>query len=574
MLILGVNLGLHDGAAALFDDYRLLGAIQLERLSRRKNDGDGYVRDCVDCLLDMAGVSASDVDAVAFSRGFLKTGHIRFGLRRDLNWRLRRALGKDTYKEIASELQRRGTSDPEAVVDTDGLRAFYGFRPDVKVTFTNHHFSHALSALFYSRGENTLLYTADGAGDNVHYSIGHARGGHIENFYGDDRWLFEARDINSLGLAYGYVTQALGFRMNRHEGKITGLAAFGEPELLEDFEGRFHLDDRNVVMSDFASFRDMRAFLEERVAAVSRENAAASIQRLLENLVSRSVTAHLDRTGADSLALAGGVFANVALNRVVGELPGVENIFIFPGMGDEGLAVGNVLQFLLERDGPDTWNAARHALDDVYLGPAFGVGEIAAAADAVGAKKVGGDPAGEAARRLQHGEVGAIYHGRMEFGPRALGARSILGAPGDAAINDELNKRLERTEFMPFAPVVLEEHAREVFDLDDVNSYAARFMTITCDVKPEWRERVAAVVHVDGSARPQVIARDANPLYYDIVSSYHAATGVPVLINTSFNAHEEPIVCTPAQAMTALADRRVDFLVTEGGVFEIPEAAG
>tara|TARA_R110002110_G_scaffold85816_1_gene223378 strand:- start:129149 stop:130858 length:1710 start_codon:yes stop_codon:yes gene_type:complete len=567
MLILGLNLGMHDGAAALFDDYRVLGAVQLERLSRRKNHGNGYTKECVDALMSMAGVSPADVDAVCFSRGFVKTAHLNLGFRRDTNYRLRRLFGKDVFKEIAGELVRNDTTDPTDIVDVDGLKAFYGLRPDTQVFFANHHLSHALSALFYSAGDNTLVYTADGVGDNVHYSIAHADGQKIENFYGDDRWLFRDRDVNSLGLAYGYVTQALGFRMNRHEGKITGLAAFGAPELLPEFQEQFFLDERGVVATKFASHHEMRAFIESFAQTHTREVLAASIQALLETLIVESATGFLERTGADSLALAGGVFANVALNRKLAEIDGVRNIFIFPGMGDEGLAVGNVLQFLLSRDGSASWHDARRPLEDVYWGPSHPPEALERLAVESGFRKIDGDPAQVAAELIRDGLAGAIYQGAMEFGPRALGARSILASPSEKEINNIMNDRLGRTEFMPFAPVVLEEFASEVFDIDDVNAYAAKFMTITCNVKDAWRERIAAVVHVDGSARPQIIDRPANPLYFDILNAFHGLTGIPVLINTSFNVHEEPIVCTPAEALRALSDERVDFLVNAQGVY-------
>jgi carbamoyltransferase len=177
-----------------------------------------------------------------------------------------------------------------------------------------------------------------------------------------------------------------------------------------------------------------------------------------------------------------------------------------------------------------------------------------------------------AAGLIADGKAGAIYQGRMEFGPRALGARSILANPADAAINASLNARLQRTEFMPFAPYVLEEDAAEVFEITDANRYAAGFMTITTAVKQEWRARIPAVVHVDGTARPQIIRRKDNPLYADILAAFKAKTGLPVLINTSFNAHEEPIINTPDECRKALVDDRVDFVVTGGGVYVRIEA--
>jgi carbamoyltransferase len=165
--------------------------------------------------------------------------------------------------------------------------------------------------------------------------------------------------------------------------------------------------------------------------------------------------------------------------------------------------------------------------------------------------------------------VGAIYVGRMEFGPRALGARSILASPADKRVNDELNRRLDRSDFMPFAPYVLEEDSDQVFEITSVNRYAARFMTITCAVRPQWRDRIPAVIHVDGTARPQIIHRRHNPLYGDILDRFRVATGLPVLINTSFNVHEEPIVNQPSECLKALREGRIDFVVTDQGAYAI-----
>jgi carbamoyltransferase len=184
-----------------------------------------------------------------------------------------------------------------------------------------------------------------------------------------------------------------------------------------------------------------------------------------------------------------------------------------------------------------------------------------------GVRVLPGAPDATAVDLIASGQAGAIYTGRMEYGPRALGARSIIASPSDAGINDRLNKRLERSEFMPFAPYVLEEDAARVFEITDVNRYAARFMTITCSVRPEWRARIAAVVHVDGTARPQIVREEDNPLFAAILRGFRDRTGLPVLINTSFNVHEEPIVNRPEECVKALTDGRVDFVVTNKSAY-------
>ena len=245
-----------------------------------------------------------------------------------------------------------------------------------------------------------------------------------------------------------------------------------------------------------------------------------------------------------------------------------EEIFVYPAMSDQGEAAGGALEYLFERDGLKTWLANRSTLPDVYLGRDYTAG-----ADDVfragGAEAVLTTPGGDAelaqrcAQLIVEGKVVGTYLGRGEYGPRALGARSIMAAAVDRRINDWLNQRLERTEFMPFAPVVRKERCADLFDLPQSLMYTAQFMTVTCNVKPEWKDKIPAVVHVDGTARPQVVSRETNPLYYDIIKEYERMTGIPALINTSFNVHEEPIINRPQDAFKALQQGRVDYVVTQ-----------
>jgi carbamoyltransferase len=261
------------------------------------------------------------------------------------------------------------------------------------------------------------------------------------------------------------------------------------------------------------------------------------------------------------------LFANVRLNRLLAETLPLDEMFVFPAMGDDGIAIGNALAFLLQRDGLGTWLRQRRRLDDMYFGRDYD-GHIDDVLDgAAGVRRVAGDPVRVATDLIRANKVGAVYTGRMEFGPRALGNRSIVASPHAYAINDDLNKRLDRSEFMPFAPYVLGEDAERVFEITDTNRYAARFMTITCAVRPEWRDRIPAVVHVDGTARPQIVREDRNPLFAGILRRFRDTTGLPVLINTSFNVHEEPIVNRPEECLRALLDDRVDFVVTKRGVY-------
>ncbi len=575
MLTLGIHPGYHDAAAALFDDYRLVAAVARERLTRRKGDGRGDVPgDCVDEVLAIAGTTRRDVDMVASTRSALPQSlYTHFRGRRAIEGRVRQAFDAEKLRFLALELRRADSINALDIIDRTALLDRYGFRDDATLSFVNHHEAHALPALFFTDWDEALLYTADGGGDNVQYSMRGFRDGALQTLYGGDEELLKANRIDSLGMAYGYCTQVLGWKMNRHEGKLTGLAAYGEPVCFERLAEHFHIADSGEITSNFGSYAEMKTFLAGLAEQVSREDLSASIQHLLEHHVLTSAQRFLARFPSRRLGLAGGVFANVRLNRLLAEQTDVDEVFVFPAMGDDGLAVGACLNALRERDGFSHWLDQRYRLDDVYLGRDHGKAIDDVLENTPGVISDPDNPVAAAVTRLSDGQAGAIYTARMEYGPRALGARTILGNPSDPTINDSLNKRLARSEFMPFAPVVTEEDAGEVFEVSDLNRYACRFMTITCAVKPAWRERIPAVVHVDGTARPQVIRRDSNPLYFDILQGFKQATGLPVLINTSFNVHEEPIVDTPEQCQRALLDDRVDFVVTQKALYRLAERA-
>lgn len=566
MLILGIHAGFHDGCAALFEDYRMVAAVALERLTRIKIDGGRIPDEAIDECLAIAGRTRSEVDAVAMSRAIAPwrwCSHL--GMGRKFGRRFQELQGRVRHVSLERELMRAKRTDTEGIVDSARLRRGLGLRPDCRVHFYNHHRAHALAALFHTDWDDALLYTADGGGDNVQYSHRLLRDGRLVELAGGDEALLAPTRTDSLGLAYGFTTQALGYKINRHEGKVTGLAAFGTASAYETLAAHFSVDDAGVVSSDFTDNGAMRRAIFAIAETVSREDMAASIQQLLEERVLESITRLLRRHPVSNLALAGGVFANVRLNQRLAEETGVAEIFVYPAMSDQGLAAGGALDFLLARDGLDAWLDNRYRLEHVYLGGRAEADQVLAATP--GIAKLSDDPIGRGAELLSAGAVVGLYTEAMEYGPRALGARSILANPADRDINDVLNARLGRTEFMPFAPVVAAKDVELVFDLPAASRYAARFMTVTCRVRPEWRERIAAVVHVDGTARPQIIERPVNPTYFDILAAFKALSGLPVLINTSFNVHEEPIINTPEDCAQALSENRVDYVATERALY-------
>jgi carbamoyltransferase len=460
MLILGIHPGYHDACACLFDEYRLVASVALERLTRRKIDGGRIPVEAIDDCLAIAGRDRRAVDAVVLGRGAFPARYYRhLSGGRLIEAKVRRLVGKEKHKSMERECVRSHRTDSAAMFDAPGFLRDLGFRPGAAVSFFNHHEAHALPTLFHTDWPEALLYTADGGGDNVQYSARVFRDGRLDTLDGGEEGLLAPLRIDSLGLLYGYATQALGFRINRHEGKLTGLAAYGKPTLCDAFAAHFRVGEDGRIDSDFESYPAMRRFVFEQAEGVAREDVACSAQRVLEHFVLEAVRRLLARHPVRYLGLAGGVFANVLLNqRLAEELP-VDEVFVYPAMSDQGLACGGVLGFLLERDGLARWLGQRYRLDTLYSGRDFG-----AAIDT----RLGGDdaftrvstaPVESAAELLAQGKVVAIYTRGGEYGPRALGARSILAAPTDADINRVLNERLARSEFMPFAPVVSAEDA-------------------------------------------------------------------------------------------------------------------
>jgi carbamoyltransferase len=567
-IILGVHSGPHDAAAALFEDYELKSAISLERLSRHKSDGRSHPDLSIDEILSIAGLTRRDVDVVTYSRSLFPTRYYKGA---GGNW-LRDAI--DTYikgktrRPMLPDIFHHHTSDIATFFDITAFHRDSGFRDDAVAHFYNHHEAHALPPLFYSPWDEALLVTADGGGDTVHYSHRHFANGALTTIYGGEDMILTPPSEDSLGKAYGAATKALGFRRIRHEGKVTGLAAMGTPVHAEKIAARFSVDEAGRVHSNFRTHREINIFMRQLARGTRREDLAASIQQVLEDCMLLSIQRLLAAHPARHLGLAGGVFANVKLNRLVAEKLDLDEVFIFPPMGDDGLPVGGALAYLLQRDGLARWLDQRRPLGNLYLGRDFSATVDEALGQTPGIKEVDEGPVDGAARLLNDGAIGAVFTGGMEYGPRALGARSILANPARRETHDLLNTRLERSEFMPFAPVITQERAADVFDITPVNARACRYMTIACDVRPEWRKRIAAVVHVDGSARPQVIERADNPLYYDILKAFERLSGLPVLVNTSFNVHEEPIVNTPDECAKALVDGRIDFVATDRGLYE------
>jgi carbamoyltransferase len=456
------------------------------------------------------------------------------------------------------------------LLDSVGIRA--------PIEFYDHHLAHAASAYYSSGISRALTITMDGEGDGLSATVSVCNGDHIDRISATDR-------VNSAGYIYAAVTKRCGFKMSRHEGKITGLAAYGNPDLgyqklkryVKVVDGRLSLvglRGNNTFekmlrrsLQLFGIERPFGAFqLIDKCSELSDEDLSAAVQRLLEDCIAEIVSYWVNKTGIRDVVLAGGIFANVKFNQRIGEIDCVDSLFIFPDMGDGGTAYGAAIYSEVQRNG---YRPTHSKLTDVYLGPAFSDEEIKVELEKDRRIKfyLSSDIALDTAQLLAQGRIVGWFQGRMEYGPRALGHRSILASPVDPTINKWLNERMHRTEFMPFAPSCLYEYAEEVFDIPKPSlKRAAEFMTITFRMKDDWAKRAPAVSHVDQTARPQLVRNDADPLYHRLLSEYHHITGLPLVINTSFNVHEEPIVCSPKEAIKALQTGMVDVLSIGGFV--------
>jgi carbamoyltransferase len=419
------------------------------------------------------------------------------------------------------------------------------------------------SAYYCSGHDDAVIVSVDGVGDLLSAVVGRGRGADIEV---TERY-FQSEQIS--GQAYEVVTAMLGFHPDKHPGKVTGLAAYAQapPELVTELdewfraqysrgshENWFHLIHRPDAEFQLERLRELRG---TRFGHWTREEIAASIQHILERDVLALIRRHVDDPQRHHVVLAGGVFANVKLNQRIKAL-GFKSIFIQPAMADEGTALGAaILAARLER------SFHPYRLEDVYLGPEYSPGHIRAALDRAGLpfEEL---PGGRLERRLgellHDGHIVARYQGRMEFGPRALGNRSILYHAKDPGANDWLNTQLKRSEFMPFAPVTLAEHASSCYTSLAGAEHTAEFMTITFDATPQMREQSPACVHVDGTARPQLVTKDSNPSLHQTLLYYRELSGIPSIINTSFNMHEEPIICTPEEAVGGFLAAHLDAL--------------
>jgi len=571
---MSVFLGLassHDASACVFIDGALAAAVSQERLTRRKNDGCRLPLEAMAHALQIAGVGRADIDGVALMHSFFPEKYFRReSLAKEVEARFarmrRRMRGEErqlNVNDLLKRVARRG-GGIEPWFRREEFLAGLGLRPDAKLRFYDHHATHAMAAAACSGFDDCAVLTIDGVGElNIFHTASTWSDGALARLGHSDRL------GASPGEYYEAITAAMGFIPLRHEGKVLGLAAHGDPrKLYAEFRRALGAAQRGNPYgdrfdSDFTGRADAYAaresYLEALVRAHPREDAAAAAQAVFEDAIEDVARGLLAGTGQRRLAVNGGVFANVKLNQRLAALPELDRLFVFPAMSDTGNSVGAAL-FLVFENGEQK---KAETLRTVYWGSGWDDRACANALSAAGfaLERLAEDAlVARAADAIHAGRVVGWFQGRMEFGPRALGNRSMVARPTDNEINRTLNARLARTEFMPFAPSVLEEHAAGIFDNTGKSADCLPFMTITCNVKAAWRARIPAVVHVDGTARPQTVSRATNPLYWNLIEAYRQRSGIPLVLNTSFNVHEEPIVCFPENAVQALVEDRIDCL--------------
>ena len=583
MRILGISAFYHDSAAALVEDGRIVAAAQEERFTRKKHD-PSFPMQAIGYCLEATGARLSNIDHVVFyDKPFLKferlletyialapLGFRSFQMAIPL-WLKEKLFQKSLLRKKLKEIDQ----------EFDGAR----------LLFTEHHLSHAASAFYPSPFDKAVVLTMDGVGEWATTSAALGEGNRLEIFQ-------EIHFPHSLGLLYSAVTYFTGFKVNSGEYKVMGLAPYGQPkyaQLILDHlidlkpDGSFRLDmsyfdyctGLTMTNERFAKLFGQPVRAPDQLLTSFHMDVAASIQAVLDEAVLRLTRSLASKTGARNLCLAGGVALNCVANGKVLRDGKFDRIWIQPAAGDAGGAVGAAFAAYHQFKGEPRSAAADDGMSGAFLGPQFSQSEIERRLTAVGARftVLSEDQMVEAtAKALSDQLAVGWFQGRMEFGPRSLGARSILGDPRSPAMQKNLNLKVKyRESFRPFAPAVLREDVADWFELDSDSPY----MLIVADVRNDKRRamsaqeqalfgidklnvsrsEIPAVTHVDYSARIQTVSTDTNPLFHRLLQRFKALTGCPVLVNTSFNVRGEPIVCTPEDAFRCFMGNELDVLV-------------
>jgi carbamoyltransferase len=563
MKVLGINY-LSESSITLIENGHITFAISQERINRKKNWWGNPIKS-INFMLKRKKLKLSDIDYIS-THGLIGEKNQKL-IPSSSNFEAKRIeviksnLSKDQKRKQINFLNFRENHEAKVCFRTQKiLKHLRKLRK--KLFIYDHHKCHASSAYYFSGWKNCYVLTMDGWGDDS-----------SSKFYkvNDNNFnlLSSSYTLDSIGYFYGSITKLLGFKPHQHEGKVLGLAAFGDPtvaykdiskmisfdSLSNSFKGHY---EKGIYQAKFEN-KNLNFLLKK----YSKKDIAAATQKRLEDVVTLFINKNLPKKS--KIALAGGIFANVKLNQKISENKLVEEIFVFPNMGDGGLSTGAAAlkYFEIRKYSPKR-------IKNINLGPSFSNLDIL---KEIRKNKLNyikiENPEFFIAHQLKKGKIIGLFQGKMEFGPRSLCNRSILVSAEDKKINNRLNKKLNRTEFMPFAPIILQTEAKKYFLSINSKKSCGDFMTSTFKCKKRCLKDFPAAVHVDQTARPQFINKD-NKIIYKILNYYYKLTGSPAIINTSFNMHEEPIICSPADAIRAFKLGKLDYLFI--GEYIIPKS--
>ena len=559
MNILGLSFFYHDAAAAIVQDGRLIAAAQEERFTRKKHD-QNFPKNAIEFCLAHAQLQPKDVDFIAFYDKPL----VKFD-------RILQTYIATWPKGLLSFLKAMPVWIKEKIWIPQSIKSELGY--DGEILFTEHHISHAASAFLVSPFEEAAIITTDGVGEWDTTTCGVGRGNEIH--------LKKSIDFpHSLGLFYSAFTYYLGFRVNSAEYKVMGLAPYGEPRFYDSImkelinvadDGSFRMNmkyftyEHGLTMTGkrFAQFFGEPVRQPESKLTQFHKDVAASLQKVTDTIIVK-MAQHMEKeTRMKYLCLAGGVALNCVSNSRILEHTGFKDVFVQPAAGDAGGSVGAAYYVYNTLLG----NTRIYSMDHVFLGPEFSGERIETLLKQknIPFNKFDREKLlQETAKLLIKQKVIGWFQGRMEFGPRALGNRSIIADARNPKNQSIVNLKIKfRESFRPFAPTILEERTKEYFEFDRPSPY----MLFVANVRPDKRT-IPAVTHVDASARLQTISRSQNPLYYDLISEFDRQSGCPVIINTSFNVRWEPIVCTPEDAWRCFMRTEMDVLVMGNYIIE------
>ncbi|MEZ5428958.1 MAG: carbamoyltransferase C-terminal domain-containing protein [Pyrinomonadaceae bacterium] len=564
MYILGLTT-LGDSAASLIKDGELIAAAEEERFSRKKHHS-GFPYQAIGYCLDYAGITLKDVEHVGH---YWKPWILRHKAMQAVKAAF---VSRDMFKARADRgVTQVSNSYLGMFRHAKRLRDNFG-ESDFKFHFIEHHQSHAASTFFVSPFESAAILTWDGTGEDTTTLFCRGKGNRIEV-------LKRIKLPHSLGQFYSAVTNYIGFDMfTGDEWKVMGLAAYGKPKYYDFFS------EKVLTTNGKGDFRFNIKILDHHLAkhyqfpeAIVREigpgrgqgeeltehhwDIACSAQKVLEDTAIYLAHQIKEMTGEENLCMAGGVAFNSVMNgRIFHETP-FSDFYVQPAAGDAGCSLGAALMVWHQKLG----NPRRFVMNHAYYGPEFSGEECRKTLDAAGLKY---EPLADEellprlAKMISDGAIIGWFQGRMEWGPRALGARSFLADPRRRDMREILNHKVKLREwFRPLAPSMLEENGREIFGKEHHDP----FMITVIEVAEEWKEKIPAVVHVDGTARPQMVSRQTNPRYWNLINEFRKLTGIPMLLNTSFNI-QEPIVCTPEDAVNTFKNANFDALVLENNL--------